>query len=29
MDSSIEELKIQATWIIGNLASDCVKIRDS
>ena len=29
MDSSIEELKIQATWIIGNLASDCVTIRDS
>lgn len=29
MDSSIEELKLQASWIIGNLASDCNKIRDT
>lgn len=29
MDSSIEELKIQSTWIIGNLASDSTKIRDT
>jgi len=29
MDSSIEELKIQSTWIIGNLAGDNQKIRDT
>ena len=29
IDSSIEEIKSQSCWIIGNLASDCLKIRDT
>ena len=29
MDSSIEELRTQATWLLGNLSSDCLKIRDT
>ena len=29
LDSPIEELKVQATWLLGNLSSDCLKIRDA